>query len=182
MSRRGSGRQPDARRNQPSPASSSSHQGGGRGRGGGGGGASGRGGRGCDAPSGLSTVPSPAAAFPASSPTEADFPAAPARAALTPSSSFASSSSAPPSTSMSATALSSEIEGRLKLQTPAHTDRAAPPMSSKALCPPKRPGYGTIGKKVFVRANHFLVQLADRDLHHYDVSSKFFPYSFVLQI
>ncbi|KAG6682438.1 hypothetical protein I3842_13G141500 [Carya illinoinensis] len=170
MSRRGGGRKPDARRNEPFPASSSSHQGGGRGRGDGGGRASGRGGvaggrvggrggRGRGAPSGFSTVPSLAAAFPASPPTEANFPAAPA-----------SSSLAPPSTSMSATALSSEIEGRLKLQTPAHMDREAPPTSSKALCPPKRPGYGTIGKKVFVRANHFLVELADKDLHQYDVS------------
>ncbi|KAG6682426.1 hypothetical protein I3842_13G141200 [Carya illinoinensis] len=166
MSRRGGGKQPAARRNEPSPASSSSHQGGGRGRGGGGGGASrrggvaggrvrGRGGRDRGAPSGFSTV--------------TDF-AAPARAALTPSSSSASSSSAPPLNSMSASALSSEIEGLLKLQTSEHTDRAAPPTSSEALCLPKRPGYGTIGKKVFVRANHFLVEVADKDLHHYDVS------------
>ncbi|CAO2813226.1 unnamed protein product [Amaranthus hypochondriacus] len=44
------------------------------------------------------------------------------------------------------------------------------PSSSKALSLPKRPGFGTIGLKCVVRANHFLVELADRDFHHYDVS------------
>jgi len=45
-----------------------------------------------------------------------------------------------------------------------------PPASSKAVTFPVRPGRGTLGKKVMVRANHFLVQVADRDLYHYDVS------------
>ncbi|XP_059627105.1 protein argonaute MEL1-like [Cornus florida] len=45
-----------------------------------------------------------------------------------------------------------------------------PPASSKALRVPMRPGWGTVGRKCFVRANHFLVEVADRDLHHYDVS------------
>ncbi|KDO37148.1 hypothetical protein CISIN_1g026337mg [Citrus sinensis] len=35
---------------------------------------------------------------------------------------------------------------------------------------PVRPGFGTVGKKCVVRANHFMVQLAERDIHHYDVS------------
>lgn len=42
--------------------------------------------------------------------------------------------------------------------------------SSKSVMPPKRPGFGTTGVKTVVRANHFLVQLAERDFHHYDVA------------
>ncbi|CAH2060404.1 unnamed protein product [Thlaspi arvense] len=44
------------------------------------------------------------------------------------------------------------------------------PASSKAVINPPRPGLGQAGKKVLIRANHFLVQVADRDLFHYDVS------------
>ncbi|GAB2285479.1 argonaute 5 [Dionaea muscipula] len=53
--------------------------------------------------------------------------------------------------------------GRLTLQ-PSH------PSSSKSMKPPARPGYGKIGMKCMVRANHFMVDVADRDLHHYDVA------------
>ncbi|KAK3149042.1 hypothetical protein QOZ80_3AG0212190 [Eleusine coracana subsp. coracana] len=35
---------------------------------------------------------------------------------------------------------------------------------------PARPGVGTMGKKVMIRANHFLVDVADNNLFHYDVS------------
>ncbi|CAN0926255.1 Protein argonaute MEL1 [Linum grandiflorum] len=35
-----------------------------------------------------------------------------------------------------------------------------------------RPNYGTVGTKCVIQANHFLVELGDRDLHHYDVSVK----------
>nr|GLL33985.1 protein argonaute 5 isoform X2 [Ipomoea trifida] len=45
-----------------------------------------------------------------------------------------------------------------------------PPASTKAIRFPVRPGAGTIGQRCVVRANHFLVQIAERDLHHYDVS------------
>ncbi|CAH9097364.1 unnamed protein product [Cuscuta epithymum] len=45
-----------------------------------------------------------------------------------------------------------------------------PPGSSKDVRFPSRPGYGTLGQKCIVRANHFLVELSDRDLHHYDVT------------
>ncbi|TVU45671.1 hypothetical protein EJB05_05172, partial [Eragrostis curvula] len=45
-----------------------------------------------------------------------------------------------------------------------------PPVSSKALVFPARPGYGTVGRRCRVRANHFLVQVADRDIYHYDVA------------
>jgi eukaryotic translation initiation factor 2C len=55
---------------------------------------------------------------------------------------------------------------------PAHQPPAAPPVSSKGIIAhPSRPGFGTVGRKVLVRANHFLVQFADNDICHYDVSS-----------
>ncbi|KAM1309947.1 hypothetical protein ACFX13_006725 [Malus domestica] len=72
----------------------------------------------------------------------------------------ASSSSAPrPAEAL----LISEMEQKLTMTAP-------PPSSSKAIRHPPRPGYGKVGEKVQVRANHFLVEVADRDLHHYDVS------------
>ncbi|KAE8791379.1 hypothetical protein D1007_34207 [Hordeum vulgare] len=45
-----------------------------------------------------------------------------------------------------------------------------PPASSKAEKFPARPGFGTIGRKCRVRANHFLVQVADKEIYHYDVA------------
>jgi eukaryotic translation initiation factor 2C len=152
MPRRRRGRQPDPRRDQPSPAA---HQGVGGGRGGDGGG------RGHVDPSGFSPAPPPTVSFTVAPPPAASFPASPfptvAPPAVSPAgpplpalaswdSSEASSSARPPvSDSTSAAALSCEIA--------------------------KRPGCGTIGKRIVVRANHFLVEVADRDLHHYDVSS-----------
>ncbi|CAL4943701.1 unnamed protein product [Urochloa decumbens] len=47
--------------------------------------------------------------------------------------------------------------------------RQLPPASSKALVFPARPGYGTVGRRCRVRANHFLVQAADKEIYHYDV-------------
>ncbi|CAN6298259.1 unnamed protein product [Urochloa humidicola] len=44
-----------------------------------------------------------------------------------------------------------------------------PPASSKAVVLPPRPGYGTVGRRCRVRANHFLVQVADTEIYHYDV-------------
>ncbi|KAB2065470.1 hypothetical protein ES319_A09G090700v1 [Gossypium barbadense] len=41
---------------------------------------------------------------------------------------------------------------------------------AKAIMFPPRPGFGTVGTKCLVRANHFLVDVADADLHHYDVT------------
>ncbi|XP_027345227.1 protein argonaute 5 isoform X5 [Abrus precatorius] len=133
MSRRGAGKQPDLRRQQPSPATSQfSPTGRGRGRG--------RGARPSPAPSPVHAPP------PASVPPVA-----------------ASSSSAPPP-SPTTESLSSEVEQKLTLQSP------APPSSLKAIRFPDRPGYGKAGLKIQVRANHFLVQVAERDLYHYDVS------------
>lgn len=44
-----------------------------------------------------------------------------------------------------------------------------PPASSKALIHAPRPGSGTVGNKCRIRANHFLVQVAENNLYHYDV-------------
>ncbi|CAH8284688.1 unnamed protein product [Eruca vesicaria subsp. sativa] len=62
--------------------------------------------------------------------------------------------------------LGQELAEKVKI-TPETT---VPPASSKAVRFPVRPGFGQAGKKVTIRANHFLVQVADRDLYHYDVS------------
>ena len=180
MSRRGGGRQPDYRRDQPSPAS---QQGVGRGRGAGGGrgygvGRGGRGdgdGRGAGArgaggggggrgrgtvPSSYSPVPAPVVSQPSSfaSPSTSAPPPPQPRPQPQP-------QSQPQPSSSTVADLARGVERTVTLQ-----DRAAQPSSSKALVPPKRPGYGSIGKKIRVRANHFLVEVADRDLHHYDVS------------
>ena len=45
-----------------------------------------------------------------------------------------------------------------------------PPASSKAVRYPPRPGFGSHGRKVVVKANHFLTEIGNRDLRHYDVS------------
>ena len=182
MSRRGGGRQPDYRRDQPSPAS---QQGVGRGRGAGGGrgygvGRGGRGdgdGRGAGArgaggggggrgrgtvPSSYSPVPAPVVSQPASfaSPSTSAPPPPQPRPQPQP-----QPQSQPQPSSSTVADLARGVERTVTLQ-----DRAAQPSSSKALVPPKRPGYGSIGKKIRVRANHFLVEVAERDHHHYDVS------------
>ncbi|KAH6826003.1 Argonaute family protein [Perilla frutescens var. hirtella] len=83
-----------------------------------------------------------------------------------------------PSLSETAASLPHEMEQKLTLEasTPAPAPQVPlnppdlPPASSKAIRHPKRPGFGTFGKKVLVKANHFLVAVAERDLNHYDVS------------
>ncbi|KAM1634769.1 hypothetical protein ACFX1X_012991 [Malus domestica] len=47
---------------------------------------------------------------------------------------------------------------------------ALPPSSSKPVVCPAKPGYGKVGEKVQVRANHCLVEVRARDLYHYDNS------------
>jgi eukaryotic translation initiation factor 2C len=54
---------------------------------------------------------------------------------------------------------------------PAQQSAAAPPVSSKGIPHPARPGFGKLGRRVVVRANHFLVEVADNDICHYNVSS-----------
>ncbi|KAK4834564.1 hypothetical protein QYF36_024962 [Acer negundo] len=91
-----------------------------------------------------------------------------------------------PSPSAPVSQLSSELEHGLTLQTqqpavaPASQPKPVvkttavqqqkPAASSKAVKFPPRPGYGTAGTRCMIRANHFLVELSDRDLHHYDVT------------
>ncbi|CAM0875451.1 unnamed protein product [Alopecurus aequalis] len=66
------------------------------------------------------------------------------------------------------------VEGQTKLQESqavvAAPGRSLLPVSSRAEKFPARPGFGTVGKRCRVRANHFLVQIADNDIHHYDVA------------
>lgn len=45
-----------------------------------------------------------------------------------------------------------------------------PPVASKDMTFPRRPGFGQVGAKCVVKANHFLAQLPDKDLNQYDVS------------
>ncbi|XWS52934.1 hypothetical protein CRYUN_Cryun11dG0115100 [Craigia yunnanensis] len=76
-----------------------------------------------------------------------------------------------PSSSSGAESLSREVSQKLTLEPQASTTAPPiPPSSSKAIRFPPRPGLGTVGRKCRVRANHFLVNVADNDLHHYDVS------------
>ncbi|XP_010510717.1 PREDICTED: protein argonaute 5 isoform X2 [Camelina sativa] len=87
--------------------------------------------------------------------------------------SVASSSSKEGSKVSSTTESSNAAAALSKLEiTPAETkpEDTLPPESSKAVTHQLRPGRGTVGRKITVRANHFLVQVADRDLYHYDVS------------
>lgn len=44
------------------------------------------------------------------------------------------------------------------------------PTSSKSLSYAARPGYGQMGTKCVVKANHFFAELPDKDLNQYDVS------------
>ncbi|KAJ4785439.1 Argonaute family protein [Rhynchospora pubera] len=63
------------------------------------------------------------------------------------------------------------LEGKMSELT-LQQEMPLPPVSTKAYKFPRRPGKGTRGQKVFVRANHFLVQLPGNALHHYDVTIK----------
>ncbi|KAK7280055.1 hypothetical protein RJT34_25117 [Clitoria ternatea] len=44
------------------------------------------------------------------------------------------------------------------------------PTSSKSLSFARRPGYGQVGTKCIVKANHFFAELPDKDLNQYDVT------------
>ncbi|XP_057429947.1 protein argonaute 10-like isoform X2 [Lotus japonicus] len=44
------------------------------------------------------------------------------------------------------------------------------PSSSKSLSFAPRPGFGQVGAKCIVKANHFFAELPDKDLNHYDVA------------
>ncbi|XP_038990444.1 protein argonaute MEL1-like [Phoenix dactylifera] len=99
----------------------------------------------------------------------------------------------PPPSSVSATvsssSLSQDVDRQLSLREPeeagtscatspppppasslSSSSAGTPPASSKALRHPPRPGFGLVGRRCVVKANHFLVEVADKDLCHYDVS------------
>lgn len=50
-----------------------------------------------------------------------------------------------------------------------------PPVSSKGVAFCRRPGFGTVGARCVVKANHFLADLPDKDLTQYDVSGHSSP-------
>ncbi|CAI0398011.1 unnamed protein product [Linum tenue] len=162
MSRRGGGRRPDPGRDQqpPSPA-----VGGGRGRGRGGG-------RGRAPPAQVpgsigAQAPSPAPAFPPLTNPSSSRPVPPPSAR--PQGVPAASPAAVASSFSSVQKLAGEVQGKLLVSEPT-ASRAAAPVSSKAIALPRRPGYGTIGRKCMVRANHFLVKVQDIEIRHYDVT------------
>ncbi|XWS73988.1 hypothetical protein CRYUN_Cryun02cG0176700 [Craigia yunnanensis] len=151
----GRGRGQDSGRGQPSPSFPS---GGGGGRG-----------RGRDPSRGRGSSGPP----PQVAPTQPPSPSATATS-TSPVYHPSSSSTSPayhPSSSSGAESLSKEVTQKLTLESQdAATAAPLPPSSSKAIRFPPRPGLGTVGRKCRVRANHFLVDVANRDLHHYDVS------------
>lgn len=59
---------------------------------------------------------------------------------------------------------------------PPSPQAVAPPVSSKALRFPLRPGKGKLGQRCIVKANHFFAELPDKDLHQYDVSFLSYPF------
>ncbi|KAL6647561.1 hypothetical protein ACP70R_014998 [Stipagrostis hirtigluma subsp. patula] len=134
----------------------------------------------------------PAAPRPAAPVAAPVVPAAATTAARSHAPAVASSSSAParpaPAAAAAASALARDM-GRLSVAdaappVPAPAPAARPgdqppaprlpepiPASSKGLPPhPARPGFGTVGRRVVVRANHFLVNVADNDICHYDIA------------
>lgn len=52
----------------------------------------------------------------------------------------------------------------------AETGFPSPP-SSESIVLHRRPGYGQMGSKCLVKANHFLAEISERDLTQYSVSS-----------
>ncbi|KAI6685242.1 hypothetical protein NL676_031155 [Syzygium grande] len=160
---RGGGRRSDSRGDQQPAAAAAAPSfqrggGGGRGRGYAGGGGSGY-------------RPAPAPAPSPVRPTGAAYPPGPSTAAVaaaaaasSPGASSSGTSPAAPASDVSS--LSGEVERRLTLRAPS----SPPPLSSKGVRFPPRPGFGRAGRKCVVRANHFLVEVADKDFHHYDVS------------
>ncbi|EAZ28935.1 hypothetical protein OsJ_12979 [Oryza sativa Japonica Group] len=146
-----------------------------------------------DAAAGASSAAVPAAGAAGRRLRRADAGGAPPRArtcpgACTPAAAAPAPSSS--STAPSATALAKEFEQKLfvsetALAPPAavasaaaapageasvESDKDLAPVSKKGLAHPARPGFGAAGKKVMIRANHFLVNVADNNLFHYDVS------------
>ncbi|KAK1270095.1 Protein argonaute MEL1 [Acorus gramineus] len=99
--------------------------------------------------------------------------------------------STPPGAPISPATIAGEVETKLSITDPGESSShsLAPPLQTpppQIVAPvtenrtdpppqvtyrvPARPGFGTFGTKCLVRANHFLVQLSDKDLHHYNVA------------
>lgn len=55
------------------------------------------------------------------------------------------------------------------------------PTSSKSLSFAPRPGFGQVGTRCIVKANHFFAELPDKDLNQYDVC-KLFSFIFIFII
>ncbi|GKE38515.1 hypothetical protein Tco_1461920, partial [Tanacetum coccineum] len=47
------------------------------------------------------------------------------------------------------------------------------PSAAKKLRTPARDGFGSVGKRVLIKANHFLVGIGNKNPHQYDVSLLF---------
>eukprot|EP00250_Pteridium_aquilinum_P018093 c23937_g1_i1 orf=231-3842(+) len=88
-----------------------------------------------------------------------------------------------PSASSSEVSLSQQFQQQATIQAgpprsvqdpgpsaPLISERKAPPVSSKKMRFPLRPGRGQTGTKCIVKANHFFAELPDKDLHQYDVT------------
>ena len=63
-----------------------------------------------------------------------------------------------------------EAMAQLKPPSAEETAVQAAPASNKSLRFPLRPGKGVSGHRCIVKANHFFVELPDKDLHQYDVT------------
>lgn len=189
MSRRGGGgggRRSDSRHDQPSPSTGrggGGRGGGGGGRGGGGGGGRGRGFGAAAGGSGSSSASAsgsrPATDFP---PLASASPSAPSSAAslsqrfdqsmtLQSSGRRAQPQAPPPPARVQPVTTESQASVSQPTKEPIKGEAEVPPSTSKAITFPKRPGYGTLGRKCVIRSNHFQVQVDDRDFYHYDVSS-----------
>ncbi|KAM0874639.1 hypothetical protein ACQ4PT_037324 [Festuca glaucescens] len=77
--------------------------------------------------------------------------------------------------SSSATAAVEEKRNLQESQAEVAAPGSLPPVSIKVEKFPARPGFGTVGKRCRVRANHFLVQVADKNIYHYDVRVAIYP-------
>ncbi|KAL6880075.1 hypothetical protein ACP4OV_011640 [Aristida adscensionis] len=95
-------------------------------------------------------------------------PVAPARAPA-PAASSSTAALPPVAAAEAASALAREVGG-LAVGSPAPRVPEPIPVSSKGIPHAARPGFGTIGRRLVVRANHFLVAVADNDICHYDVA------------
>ncbi|KAM0912631.1 hypothetical protein ACQ4PT_012687 [Festuca glaucescens] len=133
------------------------------------------------APAPYAPAPSPAVTIRAPSPTPATVRAPPQAAAPptpTPSTAtvakeleqklFVTETALAPPAAAAAAAVAASQPGQPASEKAPEVDLA--PVSKKGLAHPARPGAGTAGKKVMIRANHFLVNVADNNLFHYDVS------------